>query len=195
MCSAAITVSVAAGVHTFILSLYVFFMSTYSFRSIKRWFYIHDWVSRLPSGSIWFRSLEVEVNSTEDTTDTIGRSSTRPPVWKLWHLRDIAPLCVSIFSQSLQERWRRGPCHTQRCCEWKPTARQRWTRTADPDSTTAVGWAPANGPCSPVTLYHPWVCSALRRTTWVKVKKNVPVCSRTCKLNNPSFPCNKLFTH
>lgn len=192
MCSAAITVSAAAGVHTFILS--VFFMPTYSFRWIKRWFYIHDWALWLPSGSIWFRSLEVEVNS----TDTIGRSSMRPPVWQSywepWHLREIAPLCVSIFSQSLLERWRRGPCHTRRCCEWKPTARQRWTRSADPDSTAAVGWAPASGPCSPVTLYHPWVCSALRRTTWVKVKK-IPVCSRTYKLNNPSFPCNKPFTH
>lgn len=168
MCSAAITVSAAAGVYVFILSLYEFFMSTYSFRWIKRWFYIHDWVLWLPSGSIRFRSSEVEVNSSEDATYTLGRSSRPPlwqPYWKPWHLREIAPLCVSIFSQSLQERWRRGPCHTQRCCEWKPTARQRWTRSADPDSTTAVGWAPASGPCSPVTLYHPWVCSALRRTT------------------------------
>lgn len=132
-------------------------------------------ILRTLMGSIWFGPLEVEVNSTEDTGDTIGRSRTRPPVWqsyrKPWRPREIAPNCVSIFSQSLQERWRRGPCHTQRCCEWKATARQRWARTADPDSTTAVGWAPASGPCSPVTPYHPWVCSALRRTTWVKVKK------------------------
>lgn len=59
----AITVSAAAGVHAFVLSFYVLFMSACSFRRTKRRSYIRVWVSRLPCGSMWFRSLEVEVNS------------------------------------------------------------------------------------------------------------------------------------
>lgn len=97
-------------------------------------------------------------------------SSVRQSYWKPWQPREIAPRCVSIFSQSLQERLRHGPCRTRRCYGWKRTARQRWTHTVDRDSTSAVGWAPASGRCFPVTLYHLWVCWALRRTTWVKVK-------------------------
>lgn len=47
LCSASIAVSVAASVHTFILSFFVFFMSIYSFRPIKRQFYLQALVSLL----------------------------------------------------------------------------------------------------------------------------------------------------
>lgn len=142
-----------AGVHTFILSFDVFFMSISSFRPMKRRLCFQTLVSHL-----WrWRWLDQQRRSPLH----LLRQSYRKP----WHPREIAPHCVSIFSQSLQERLRRGLCRTRRCYGWKRTARQCWTRTADLGSTTAVGWTPASGRCFPVTLCRPSVCWALRRTT------------------------------
>lgn len=152
-------------------------MSTYSFWSIKGW----SWFPSFPvvpySWDLW--RLRWTLLMTSSASYVIGGTSTIALLfmsllwkssWEPCHLCEIAPHCVSIFPQSLQERSRHGLCRTQRCYEWKPTARQRWTRTPDLDSATAVRLAATSGPCSPATLCHPWVFSALRRTSWVKVK-------------------------
>lgn len=79
--------------------------------------------------------------------------------------------CFFFFPlQTLQELLQRGLYHMQRYCEWNQTARQCSTRAADLDNTTAVGWAVPTGLLFLVTLCQPWACSALRRTTGVKVK-------------------------
>lgn len=137
-------------------------MSIYSFRPVKK--------ERVLLTGAGLSPLEVEGTGQTNTGAHPFISSDRKSNRKPWHPREIAPRCVSIFSQSLQERLRRGLCRTRQCCGWKRTARQRWTRTADLDSTPVVGWAPTSGRCSPLTPYHPWVCWALRTTTWAKVK-------------------------
>lgn len=160
--SASIAVSAAAaGVLTFILSFYLFFMPIYSFGPIER----QVCVRALASHPRRVEAAGQDQRSSSPLHLLLRKKPVRP-------LCEIAPLCVcQYFSQSLRERWRRGPCRTRRCYGWKPTARQRSTRTADLDSTAAVGRTPASGRCFPITLYRPWACWALRRTTWVKVKK------------------------
>lgn len=86
--------------------------------------------------------------------------------------------------QTLQELLQHGLYHMQQYYEWNQTARQCSTRAADLDNTTVVGWALLTGLLSPVTPCQPWVCSALRRTTEVKVKLMVQ--------SNPQFVCSCL---
>lgn len=171
LCSASISGSVSANV-TAIFHVYIHFQVNKDIRCcLQEWFPI-DAISG-GGGELyrWHHRHRSVIGQIRNRCHPLHPPRQTIFFWKLRHPREIAPHCVSIFSQSSRERSRRGLCRTRRCYGWRRTARQHWTRTADLDSATGVGWVPVSGPCSPVTLYHPWVCSAPRRTTWAKVKK------------------------
>lgn len=111
---------------------------------------------------------------------SLGQTNTSSPLsnYSQFHSK---PRRYSIWCNSLrrftfspqiwQELLQRGPCHTQQYCEWKQTAlHQRSARGAGLGNHTAVDWWLLTGLLSPVIPCQPWVSSALRRITAVKVK-------------------------